>query len=171
MPAWRASSKRHSYFGKPRVASCSFRLSTAAPPRPPTRRTSATSASPATAHRHLKLARRIAGGPLAPGRQAPGWSEGAKAWDRRPWASTAAPPQALFGIHVARALFSGPEGRPEPADGPLSGVEGGRVGCCEQRALRPCRHTATAMMGLRRRARFIARPRRLRYLVTVTVVV
>ena len=98
-------------FGKPRVASCSSDDQiAAAPPRPRTHKTSATSASPETAH--LKLARRIAGGPLAPSRQPPGWSAGAKAWDRRPWASTAAPPQPLFGIHAARALSLDLRGQP-----------------------------------------------------------
>ena len=98
-------------FGKPRVASCSSDDQiAAAPPRPRTHKTSATSASPETAH--LKLARRIAGGPLAPSRQPPGWSAGAKAWDRRPWASTAAPPQPLLGIHAARALSLDLRGQP-----------------------------------------------------------
>ena len=94
-------------FGKPRVASCSSDDQIAAAPakhRPP----------PPAPQRHtpLKLARRIAGGPLAPSRQPPGWSAGAKAWDRRPWASTAAPPQPLFGIHAARALSLDLRGQP-----------------------------------------------------------
>ena len=54
--------------------------------------------------------------------------------NRRRWAGTGAPSQPLFGVHVARALLSGPEGRPEQAGWLLGAGEGGGGGCFEPRA-------------------------------------
>ena len=54
--------------------------------------------------------------------------------NRRRRAGTGAPSQPLFGVHAARALLSGPEGRPEQAGWLLGAGEGGGGGCFEPRA-------------------------------------
>ena len=45
--------------------------------------------------------------------------DGQRQWNRRLWAGTRAPTQALFGTQAARALLSRPEGSPEQAAGLL----------------------------------------------------
>ena len=53
--------------------------------------------------------------------------DGRRQWNRRLWASTRAPTQALLGTQAARALLSGPEGSPAVV---ASGEVGGRVSSC-----------------------------------------
>ena len=50
---------------------------------------------------------------------------------QRTWEGTGAPPRPLFCVQAARALLSGPEGRPAHAGGALERW-GGRMGCCKR---------------------------------------